>query len=276
MSGTSMATPHAVGLAALIRSVHPEFTLAEVETAMKATALDLGAAGRDDIFGYGRIQAPEALAWAPPDITPPVGTLTSPLAGAKDVSESVRPVVVFDEPVTGVDATSITLTNGAGQAVAATVAFDALTNRATLTPASRLASRSAYRVVLGGAIADAYGNLLAPTSFGFTTGDTINPTVTATYPARGATGIARGATVHITFSEKVTGVSGATLRLKNMKTGNRVRVTVRYDSATRTATLDPAVRLASLRWYRVKILRGIEDVAGRNLAEQSFTFKTRA
>jgi hypothetical protein len=55
-----------------------------------------------------------------------------------------------------------------------------------------------------------------------------------------------------------------------------VRVTVRYDSATRTATLDPAVRLASLRWYRVKILRGIEDVAGRNLAEQSFTFKTRA
>jgi subtilisin family serine protease len=276
MSGTSMATPHVVGLAALVRSLHPEFTPAEVETAMKATALDLGAAGRDDIFGYGRIRAPEALAWAPPDITPPVGTLASPLAGAKSVAESIRPVVAFDEPVTGVDATSIMLTNSAGQAVAATVAFDALTNRATLTPASRLASRSTYRVVLGGAIADAYGNLLVPTSFGFTTGDTINPTVIKTYPARGATGVARGATIHITFSEKVTGVSKATLKLKNMKTGARVVVTVRYDSATRTATMDPSVRLRSLRWYRVKILSGIEDVAGRNLAAQSFTFKTRA
>jgi hypothetical protein len=61
-----------------------------------------------------------------------------------------------------------------------------------------------------------------------------------------------------------------------MKTGDRVAVQVTYDKATRTVTIDPVRRLADARWYRVKILRGIEDLAGNNLAEQSFTFKTRA
>src|SRR6185503_8927224 len=42
MSGTSMATPHVVGLAALIRSYHPRYTVDEVETAMELNAVDLG------------------------------------------------------------------------------------------------------------------------------------------------------------------------------------------------------------------------------------------
>jgi hypothetical protein len=130
--------------------------------------------------------------------------------------------------------------------------------------------------VVGGAITDAASNVIAPSTLSFKTGDTINPTITATSPTKGATEIARGKTVRITFSETVKGVSTLTLRLKDMKTGNRVIVKVRYDGATRTATIDPLSRLAGSRWYRVKIRHGIEDVAGHNLAEQSFTFKTRA
>jgi subtilisin family serine protease len=275
MGGTSMATPHVVGLAALIRSIHPEYTVAEVETAMKATALDLGAAGRDDIFGYGRIRAPEALAWAPPDITPPAATLAAPLAGASNISESIQPKVAFDEPVSGVDDTSVSLTTGTGAPVAATVTFDELLNRAVVTPASRLASRTSYRVAVGGAIRDAAGNLINPTSFGFTTGDTIAPTLAATHPSKGRTGVARGITIRITFSEQVKGVSGVTLRLRDMRTGNRVPVKVRYDSSTRTATIDPIYRLAASRWYRVRVRGGIEDVAGNNLSRQYFAFKTR-
>ena len=60
-SGTSMATPHVAAVAALVRSVHPTWTVAKVETDLEETAVDLGAPGRDDLFGYGRIDAGAAL-----------------------------------------------------------------------------------------------------------------------------------------------------------------------------------------------------------------------
>ncbi len=57
MSGTSMATPGAAGLAALVWSNHPTCTGSEIREAMKATAEDQGAPGRDDYFGYGIVKA---------------------------------------------------------------------------------------------------------------------------------------------------------------------------------------------------------------------------
>jgi subtilisin family serine protease len=272
MSGTSMATPHVAGLAGLIRSLHPTYTPADVEAVMKQTALDLGAAGRDDYFGHGRIRTREALAL---DITLPTATVAAPTA-LTNVPESITPTVAFSEPVVGVDATTVMLLDGAGTAVPATVTYDTLTDRATVTPTALLASRSAYRVEVSGAIRDASGNPLAPISAAFTTGDTILPTVTSVHPASGRTDVARGVTIRLAFSEKVRGVSGLTLKLRDMKTGNRVLVTVHYDKATRTATIDPATRLAAARWYRVKILSGIEDVAGLDLSPRSSTFRTRA
>jgi serine protease len=59
--GTSMATPHVSGLAALLMSQGKSRTAAAVEALIKATAKDLGAAGKDDTFGYGLIQARNSL-----------------------------------------------------------------------------------------------------------------------------------------------------------------------------------------------------------------------
>jgi len=57
-SGTSMASPCAAGLAALIWSQNPSFTPDEVEALMKANCDDVGSSG---IFGYGRINAGKAM-----------------------------------------------------------------------------------------------------------------------------------------------------------------------------------------------------------------------
>lgn len=59
--GTSMATPHVSGVAALIWSHNPTWTNQQIRDALAATAIDLGAAGRDNAYGFGLIQAKDAL-----------------------------------------------------------------------------------------------------------------------------------------------------------------------------------------------------------------------
>lgn len=59
--GTSMASPHVAGLAALIMSQRPGITPAQVESIIRATAKDIGPPGKDNEFGYGLIQPRAAL-----------------------------------------------------------------------------------------------------------------------------------------------------------------------------------------------------------------------
>ncbi len=65
-SGTSMATPMAAGVAALVLSRNPKYTPDQVEQAMKAGADDLGPAGWDQGFGHGRTNALRTLRNVPP------------------------------------------------------------------------------------------------------------------------------------------------------------------------------------------------------------------
>lgn len=58
--GTSMATPHVSGVAALVWSCKPTATNIEVRQAMTITAEDLGDPGRDIYYGYGLVQARSA------------------------------------------------------------------------------------------------------------------------------------------------------------------------------------------------------------------------
>jgi len=58
--GTSMATPHISGLAALIWSADPSKTNVEIREAIDTTAIDLGDPGRDNAYGYGLAQAYDA------------------------------------------------------------------------------------------------------------------------------------------------------------------------------------------------------------------------
>jgi hypothetical protein len=70
--GTSMATPHVAGAAALVRAQNPTWTNQQVVNRLLATAKDLGPAGWDDHFGYGLVDAAYAVGIAPPP--PPLST----------------------------------------------------------------------------------------------------------------------------------------------------------------------------------------------------------
>lgn len=60
-SGTSMAAPHVAGVASFIWGQHPHRSNVDVRAALESSAVDLGEAGRDDLFGAGALNASGAL-----------------------------------------------------------------------------------------------------------------------------------------------------------------------------------------------------------------------
>ena len=93
-SGTSFSAPITAGLAALIFSINPSFTPAQVETLIKSSCKDLGATGDDSVYGFGLIQAAGAVAKAKAALVvnlPPVAKAT-----ATPTSGSLPLVVLLD------------------------------------------------------------------------------------------------------------------------------------------------------------------------------------
>lgn len=103
------------------------------------------------------------------DVAPVVSTW-SPAPGSTSVpADSARVDLVFSEPVTGADVTSITLRDAANHAVPASVTYASAQRRATLTPLVPLHAKVQYRILVGSVIHDAGGNQLAAASSTFTT-----------------------------------------------------------------------------------------------------------
>jgi subtilisin family serine protease len=78
-SGTSLSAPHVAGALALLLSVYPNLTAAEQEAALLAGVVDLGPAGPDNTFGYGRVDVAASYAWLqnPPPTTTTTSTTTT-------------------------------------------------------------------------------------------------------------------------------------------------------------------------------------------------------
>jgi len=60
-NGTSMATPHVSAATALLLSANSSLTRMDVLAKLKSSALDLGAAGKDSVYGAGLIQVSDSL-----------------------------------------------------------------------------------------------------------------------------------------------------------------------------------------------------------------------
>ncbi len=59
--GTSMATPHVSGVAALVWSQDASCSNNDIRSVLTSTAVDLGPAGRDNAYGFGLVQAADAV-----------------------------------------------------------------------------------------------------------------------------------------------------------------------------------------------------------------------
>ncbi len=118
MNGTSMASPHVAGLAALLWAYHPNATAAQIAQTITSTAKDIYPWGRDANTGWGRIDAAAAfLATIAPHIA-----LSAPQSSIRVQTEAVR-ITAY-------------VTDGSGQPVpdGLTVAFTS--NIGTLDPPS--------------------------------------------------------------------------------------------------------------------------------------------
>jgi hypothetical protein len=56
-----MASPYVTGVIALMLSASPQLSIDEIEKAIQQTAVDLGPAGQDNSYGWGRVNALDAV-----------------------------------------------------------------------------------------------------------------------------------------------------------------------------------------------------------------------
>ncbi|TMO69698.1 S8 family serine peptidase [Pseudoalteromonas aurantia] len=87
ISGTSMATPHVSGVAALVWSHYPQCSNKQIRNILNITAKDKGAAGKDTSYGYGIVQAKAAYDYIAQNgcsddpVLTPVANFTSSASG---------------------------------------------------------------------------------------------------------------------------------------------------------------------------------------------------
>ena len=200
VSGTSLSSPITAATVALMMAANPKLSPADVDKIITATALDRGAAGWDQYYGYGRIDAAKAVAMAktyagtgttsttstPPststttsgsgDTVQPTIGITSPTAGSK-VAGLVPVDVSYGDNV-GVTAAELWV-NGTKVITDTTSPFAFTWDTSSLADGSYTLVAKAY---------DAAGNVGTSSSVSVTLGnDAVAPVIGSINPGDGAT-----------------------------------------------------------------------------------------
>ena len=182
-AGSSFSAPIVAGVAALVISANPSLSGSQVQDILKQNADDLGAAGWDPSYGWGRVNAYKAVlaatggAQPPADTTPPTANIIAPSNGST-VSGTVAVTVSTSDNV-GVTKVEFYV-NGSLANTAAAGSFSwnttALPNGSCTLQA--LAYDAAGNVGTSSAVSVSVQNIVL---------DTTAPTVTITTPATGST-----------------------------------------------------------------------------------------
>jgi subtilisin family serine protease len=98
-SGTSMASPHAAGSVALLKSFAPRLNGPQILRAIYHGATDLGSAGEDNTFGKGLVNLVQAMVLLGPSINHTPLSNTTNLSGPYTVSADITPSAITGCPV---------------------------------------------------------------------------------------------------------------------------------------------------------------------------------
>jgi len=92
LSGTSMASPHVAGAAAVVMSACATCSTSEVRSLLRDTAVDLGEQGKDILFGYGLV-----------DLVSAMNTFNPPAEEEQPIEEEPTPTVPSPEKTKNVN-----------------------------------------------------------------------------------------------------------------------------------------------------------------------------
>ena len=228
-SGTSFSSPIVAGAAALVLSRRPDYSPAQVESVLKATATDLGTSGSDTFYGAGRLNAAAAVLQAASsgvgDTTAPTVAISSPTGGT--VTGTISTSVTASDNI-GVTRVELRV-NGATVATDTTAPYQLSWNSASVPNGT---------VQLTAAAFDAAGNskVSAPVSVtvsNASTGDTTAPTVSIASLSVNATSVSGSVTVLVSATDNV-GVTRVDLKVNGstVATGNTSPYQFSWNSAT--------------------------------------------
>jgi subtilisin len=292
-TGTSMATPHVTGAAALYESLHTGATPSEVRNALLSSGSTPSTVC--DGKGHGYFTGdPDGIAepllyvgtFGSGDTTPPTVTITDPANGAINVPLTKWTRATFSEPMLSSSITTSTFSlkvSGSSTNVPGVVWLNTESNsmNAYFAPSSNLSPGTTYVATVTTGVKDLAGNAMTTAkSWSFTTtSDTTPPTVTITDPANAATNVPLTKWARATFSEPMlsSSITTSTFSLKVSGSSTNIPgvVWLNTEANSMNAYFAPSSNLSPGTTYVATVTTGVKDLAGNAMtAAKSWSFTT--
>ncbi len=208
-----------------------------------------------------------------PDTTPPIVIATSPANGETGIAANGAIIATFSEEMDASTITTATFVVSDGSSdVSGAVSYNGTT--AQFTPLSDLSYSTTYTAKITSEVKDTAGNAMSSDfTWSFITGsapDTTPPTVIATSPANGDTGVAVNSAIIAAFSEEMDASTITTAMFVVSDGTSDVSGAVSYSGTT--AQFTPLSELSYSTTYTAKITTGVKDIAG-NAMSSDFTWR---
>jgi hypothetical protein len=229
-----------------------------------ATDLDGNTLASNYVWTFTTAAAPLAI---PPTV---ISTIPANLATGVPFNQIVSATFSTAMNPATINSTTFTLTGPGATPVSGLVAYAAVGNTLTFTPAANLAASTTFTATITTGAQNLAGTALANNYvWTFTTGAApvlVSPEIVSTVPANAAASVPLNQAVSATFTEAMNPltITTATFTLAGPG-GAAVAGTVSYDAINFIATFTPTAALTASTTYIATITSGATDLAGNPL-----------